>query len=83
MQQAGYGLEHVDLRETPVGKETYQLHGLEPVKPEMELATQTFVLFCVFSDTLPCAGGVRLILRSKLGKMAVKEERPEMLPTIA
>jgi hypothetical protein len=27
--------------------------------------------------------GVRLILRSKLGKMAVNEECPEMLPAIA
>jgi len=27
--------------------------------------------------------GVRLILRSKLGKMAVDEKRPEMLPAIA
>ena len=27
--------------------------------------------------------GVRLILRSKLGKMTVNEERPEMLPAIA
>ena len=65
MQQAGYGLEHVDLREIPVGKETYQLHGLEPVKPEMELATQTFVLFCVFSDTLPCP---EELIHLKIGK---------------
>ena len=27
--------------------------------------------------------GVRLILRSKLGKMTVDEKRPEMLPAIA
>jgi len=65
MQQAGYGLEHVDLRETPVGKEVYQLHGLESVKPEMELATQTFVLFCVFSDTLPCS---EELIHLKIGK---------------
>ena len=27
--------------------------------------------------------GVRLILRSKLGKMTIDEKRPEMLPAIA
>ena len=27
--------------------------------------------------------GVRLILRSKLGKMTVDEKRPELLPAIA
>ena len=37
-----------------------------------------------FFDTASRFGvGVRLILRYKLGKMTVNEERPEMLPAIA
>ena len=65
MQQAGYGLEHVDLREIPVGKETYQLHGLEPVKPEMEMGKQALNFSSVFSDTLPCLGKM---IHLKIGK---------------
>jgi PAS domain-containing protein len=47
--------------------ETYRIFGLTPGDP----AEPTF-------ET-----GVRLILRSKLGKMAVNEKCPELLPAIA
>ncbi len=51
------------------------------------LYNESFIT-AVFHDSdengsLCFAMGVRLILRSKLGKMTVDEKRPEMLPAIA
>ena len=41
------------------------------------------IAFGFFNIDLDMLLGVRLILRSKLGKMTVDEKRPEMLPAIA
>ena len=45
----------------------------------MKTTTKYFIDINIFIESK----GVRLILRSKLGKMTVNEKRPEMLPAIA
>lgn len=68
MQQAGYGFEQVDTRESLFGKEVYQLQCFETVEPEMEMGKQALNFSGVFSDTLPCLGKmIHLEIGKELG----------------
>jgi len=49
---------------------------------QIRVSVQNERLYCEKADQA-LSEGVRLILRSKLGKMTVNEEGPEMLPAIA